>query len=110
MAKAMKSVQRETKEIVTYSVTLSKDEAETLAYVLAKVGGIEDLSGRGLTQGVLTALTREGVDYEKGAYFGTANGSIYFANKTKDKPKVNPFFAPPPNPFTSYLGIGREYR
>jgi hypothetical protein len=109
MASVVKNVQRETKEIVTYSVKLSKDEAETLAYVLAKVGGTEEKSARGDTQGILNALAAEGVNYEKAKAYGQANGSIIFSDRPEPK-RTNPFFAPPPNPFTSYLGIGREYR
>lgn len=63
MAHTRKHVERQYVEETSYTLTLSPDEAEAVAAVLAKVGGRTASPVRKLTQPVLDSLTRAGVEW-----------------------------------------------
>ena len=64
MAHARKHVERKYVEETTYTLTLTPDEAEALAAVLAKISGNQQNAPvRKLTQPVLDSLSNAGVEW-----------------------------------------------
>lgn len=81
MAKATKDVQREVKETVTYALTLTEVEAETLMAVLGKVGGNSDDSARVHVDTTIRALEAAGVVYFRRPIALSLIGSLRFASE-----------------------------
>jgi hypothetical protein len=78
MAKVKKDVERVTTETVTFTLTLSAEEAETLAAVMGTVGGDCELSARKHTDAVLRALEAAGVAWFRRTISRTLTGHVLF--------------------------------
>jgi hypothetical protein len=63
MAHTRKHVERQYVEETSYTLTLTPDEAEAVAAVLAKIAGGPNTPVRKLTQPVLDSLSRAGVEW-----------------------------------------------
>jgi hypothetical protein len=78
MAKAKKNVERVTTETVTFTLTLTTDEAFAVASLLGRVGGSRDMSARKDTETVLRALEAAGVGWYRSAVDRTLTGHLQF--------------------------------
>jgi hypothetical protein len=78
MAKASKDIIRKVTEETTVTLTLSVDEAVTLAMVLANVGGNRETSPRKHAQAVFNALEKTGVGYYQSTAYTLHSGSQSF--------------------------------
>lgn len=80
MAKATKTTERKVTDTHTITLTLSVDEATTLALVLANVGGERKDSPRKHAQEVLNVLSGQGVAYSASTAYKLVKGSMVFSN------------------------------
>lgn len=79
MAYAKKNVERKVTEEVTYTLTLTHEEAETLRAVMANVAGSSEVSKRKHVDAIYDALYKTGAKFKTGKELGLS-GTIRFAD------------------------------
>jgi hypothetical protein len=78
MAKAEKNIERVTTETVTFTLTLTTDEAFAVASLLGRVGGNRETSARKDTETVLRALEAAGVGWYGSKVDRTLTGHLTY--------------------------------